>query len=373
MDVPSGTGSAIGEGQAVSASYRLVQWNRHKRIYDAVMVSAVAAYLAVFLTLGTLVFTGREAISFPILLIRALGTCAILMLHIILCIGPLARLNRRFAALLYNRRHLGVCTFLVALGHGGLTLAYYGGFGVRNPLSAVVNGYRSYGSLSGFPFEFLGFLALAILFVMAATSHDFWLKNLTSRVWKNLHMLVYLAYALLVAHVALGSLQAEASRVYPVLLGLGVTLVGGLHLVAGWIEVRTDAGGSDAAQDSTARWIDVGSVDEIRPDRAKIVCVRTRERIAVFRNGNAISAVSNVCVHQGGPLGEGKIVDGCITCPWHGYQYLPHNGQSPPPFNEKIPTYQVRVEGRRILIDPEPLPPGTPVEPATFESGGADA
>jgi len=78
------------------------------------------------------------------------------MLHIVLCIGPLARLDKRFSALLFNRRHLGVCTFLVALAHGGAVLVYYGGFGVRNSLSAVVNGYRSYGSLSGFPFEILG-------------------------------------------------------------------------------------------------------------------------------------------------------------------------------------------------------------------------
>mgnify|MGYP003753304843 CR=1 FL=1 len=46
----------------------------------------------------------------------------------------------------------------------------------------------------------------------------------------------------------------------------------------------------------------------------------------------------NVCKHQMGPLGEGKIIDGCITCPWHGYQYLPANGQSPPPFTEMVKT-----------------------------------
>lgn len=39
---------------------------------------------------------------------------------------------------------------------------------------------------------------------MAATSHDFWLKNLTAPVWKRLHMLVYAAYALLLAHLLLG-------------------------------------------------------------------------------------------------------------------------------------------------------------------------
>ena len=62
--------------------------------------------------------------------------------------------------------------------------------------------------LSTFPFELLGVLALIICSLMAATSHDFWLATLTAPVWKALHMLVYVAYGLLVAHVALGSLQA---------------------------------------------------------------------------------------------------------------------------------------------------------------------
>ncbi len=355
----------------MSVSYRLVQWNSHKRAYDALMLLAVAAYLIAFIVAGKLLYRGREALSDPILLIRALGTCAFVMLHIILCIGPLARLHRRFASLLYNRRHLGVCTFLIALAHASVTLAYYGGFGVRNPASAVIAGYGSFGSLSGFPFEALGFVALLILFLMAATSHDFWLKNLSPRVWKNLHMGVYAAYALLIGHVALGAMQAERTPIYPVLLGLGITAVGSLHIAAGRREVVKDAARavdkSAALAAHASGWIDIGSVDEIPPDRAKVVCLKARERIAVFKYDGKVSAVSNVCVHQGGPLGEGKIVGGCITCPWHGYQYLPGNGQSPPPFTEKIPTYQVRIEGRRILLNPAPLPPGTPVEPAQFE------
>ncbi|MCI0638436.1 MAG: Rieske (2Fe-2S) protein, partial [Gemmataceae bacterium] len=80
-----------------------------------------------------------------------------------------------------------------------------------------------------------------------------------------------------------------------------------------------------------------------------------------------ISAVTNVCAHQRGPLGEGKIVDGCITCPWHGWEYRPHDGQSPPPFQERIATYRVRVADSRVQVNPHPLPPGTPVEPALIE------
>ena len=83
------------------------------------------------------------------------------------------------------------------------------------------------------------------------------------------------------------------------------------------------------------------------------------ERVAVFRYGNRLSAVSNVCQHQNGPLGEGKIVNGCIVCPWHGYQYVPETGASPAPFTERVPTFSVRVEAGRVLVDPRPHPPGT--------------
>ena len=47
-------------------------------------------------------------------------------------------------------------------------------------------------------------------------------------------------------------------------------------------------------------------------------------------------------------------------------EYRPQDGCSPPPFQEKIATYRVRVEGRRILVNPDPLPPQA-AEPARIE------
>src|SRR5207244_11429254 len=55
----------------------------------------------------------------------------------------------------------------------------------------------------------LGFFALIILLLMAATSHDFWLSTLSPRIWKSIHMLVYVAYALVIMHVMLGAIQLE--------------------------------------------------------------------------------------------------------------------------------------------------------------------
>src|SRR5204863_9040781 len=120
---------------------------------------------------------------------------------------------------------------------------------------------------------------------------------------------------------------------------------------------------SAATQDE---FIDACAVAERPENRARIVCL-SGERVAIFKYDGKISAVSNVCQHQNGPLGEGKILNGCITCPWHGYQYLPDTGASPPPFVEKIPTFNVRVKSGRVLVHPKPNPPGQRAEPALIE------
>lgn len=352
----------------MSLGYRAVQWSPQKRAYDLVAAGLVVGYVVSFLAVARLTPGGR-GVSDPILLMRALGTCALLLLHIILCIGPLARLDRRFLPLLYNRRHLGVMTFLLGAGHALLALGFYHGFGSVAPPVSLLTSSAQYRSLSAFPFETLGLVALLILFLMAATSHDFWLKNLTPCAWKGLHMLVYVAWALLVLHVALGALQSERALLYPMLLGAGVVVVSSLHVVAACRE---------RARDRVARrwppaeaWIDVGAVDDIRPDRAKVVGLRGGQRVAVFRYDGKVSALGNVCAHQGGPLGEGKVVGGCVTCPWHGYQYRPGDGRAPPPFTEKVPTYRVRVLAGRILLHPQPLAPGTAVDAAPEEEAHA--
>jgi nitrite reductase/ring-hydroxylating ferredoxin subunit/DMSO/TMAO reductase YedYZ heme-binding membrane subunit len=282
------------------------------------------------------------------------------MLHIVLCAGPLARLDRRFLPLLYNRRHMGVATFFLGLVHGLLALGFYHGFGSIAPPVSLLASNVQYGSLAAFPFEILGVIALLILFLMAATSHDFWLRNLAPPVWKSLHMLVYAAYGLVLLHVALGALRAERSDIYPVMLAIGVFAVGSLHLVSGLRERRRDRAGSEPR----SSWINACDVNDIPINRGRAISVAGRERIALFRHANGFSAVSNVCAHQNGPLGEGRIIDGCITCPWHGYQYQPEDGCAPPPFTEKLATFVVKVENGRVWVNTEPLSPGTAVQPA---------
>ena len=333
----------------MSVEYRAVLWNRQKRIYDGVLAGGLVLYLTTFSGVGALAY---PAATIETLLIRALGTCAFLMLHVILCIGPLTRLDSRFLPLLYNRRHLGVAMFLVALAHGVFSLVQFHALGDATPMVSLLEGH---GEL---PFQALGFAALLVLLVMAATSYDFWLHVLAPGIWKRLHMAVYAAYVLLVAHVAFGALQSERDPTLAVTLCLGVSIVCGPHLAAGLRERRLDARSHVANG-----FVDICAVEEIPEKRARIASLNG-ERVAVFRYDGKVSAISNVCRHQNGPLGEGRVVDGCMTCPWHGYQYQPDCGASPPPFTDKVETFDVQVRGGRVLLHPRAHAPGTRVEPA---------
>jgi methionine sulfoxide reductase heme-binding subunit len=336
----------------MSASYSAVGWNRQKKIYDKLIAGFCIGYLALFISL-TLVF--NEQITFETLLIRSTSTLAVLLLHVILAIGPLCRLNKKFLPLLYNRRHLGVTMFSLALIHGMFSVFQFHALSNTNPLVSLFTSNTNFGSLPAFPFQALGFFALIIFFFMAITSHDFWLHNLSPKVWKTLHMFVYPAYVLVIMHVMLGVIQYEKNPVFVVIIFIGATALITLHLLAAMKEKRIDNATFTLQQEGFAYVCDV---NEIEQSRAKIFCI-DKERIAIYRHENKLYAIHNVCKHQGGPLGEGKILDGCITCPWHGYQYLPHNGQSPPPFKEKVNTYDVKVIDSKVWLNPTPYPEGT--------------
>jgi len=335
----------------MGASYSAISWNRQKKIYDWIIFSFCVIYLTTFILL-TAIFNPNY--TFETVLIRSTSTLAVLILHVILSIGPLTRINKRFFPLLYNRRHLGVTMFCIILVHGAFGILQFHSLGNVNPFVSLFTSNTHYGSVADFPFQALGFFTLIIFFLMAITSHDFWLHNLSPKVWKTLHMFVYLAYFLVVMHVMLGVIQYETNPMFIIIMITGAIKLITLHLIAGTKEIRKDNIEYKLRQGG---FVFVCEVNEIEESRAKIFCI-DKERIAVYKHENKLYALHNVCKHQGGPLGEGKILDGCITCPWHGYQYLPQNGQSPPPFKEMVNTYDVKVNDNKVWLNPTPYPEG---------------
>ena len=348
----------------MSVAYRPVGWNANKLFYDAALVVFVCVYLVLF----TYVARSAGAVQ-PFddatVDMRAFGSCAFLMLSMVLCIGPLARLDDRFLPLLYNRRHFGVATCAVALLHARHVLAWYFAFSSVDPFAALLSSNTSYGHLAGFPFELFGLAALLVLLVLAATSHDFWLVFFTPPVWKAMHMAIYGAYVCVLAHVAFGALLTRDIHPLHVAVIISAALVTGLHVAAARRQARLDRAGE------AADWIVVGSPDRIAEGRAIIVPVADGESVAIFRNKGCLSAVANACAHQNGPLGEGRIIDGCVTCPWHGFQYRVEDGCAPPPFTEKIATYNLRLDQGQLMLDVRPNPAGTYVAPLATDGGAA--
>lgn len=346
----------------MSVAYIPVQWNRNKWFYDAVLLGIVILYITAFLRWAPQFQDVTRPLDPAVLRARALGSCAFFMLTAILCIGPLARLDRRFLPLLYNRRHFGVMTCFVALGHAGFILDWYFAFSPIPQWNAVLSANTSFTQVLGFPFELFGVFALGVLLILAATSHDFWLSFLTAPVWKRLHYLIYPAYASVVAHVTFGVMQDLQNPLFGMAVALSGAAVAGLHLRAALAEPRPATDASDG------NWELVGAANKIEEGTAKIGLLTTGERVAVFRHEGTLSAISNACAHQNGPLGEGRIVFGCVTCPWHGFQYQLRNGRSPEPFTETVPTYNLKLEDGIIWVDNRPNPPGTDVEPILLES-----
>ena len=172
----------------MSSSYVAVEWNKQKKRYDLTLWLGIILFIVMFVALQLII---HPNISAETLIIRSTAVAAFLLLHIILLIGPLCRLNNLFLPLLYNRRHLGVSMFLIVAVHGVFSVLQYHSFGDVNPIVGLFTSNTNYEALSGFPFQALGFIALVIIGLMAISSHDFWMKNLSPTFWKSMHMLVY--------------------------------------------------------------------------------------------------------------------------------------------------------------------------------------
>jgi len=103
------------------------------------------------------------------------------------------------------------------------------------------------------------------------------------------------------------------------------------------------------------RWLalDLGVTQELA-DGVPVKARAGAENLVLVRQGETIHALHEKCAHAGGPLSEGKVVDGCIECPWHGSRYRLTDGRAqrgPTVYDQ--PRYEVRLadngwEARRL-------------------------
>ncbi len=73
--------------------------------------------------------------------------------------------------------------------------------------------------------------------------------------------------------------------------------------------------------------------------------------IALSNVGGKIYAIDNVCLHRGGPLGEGELSGQVVTCPWHGWQYDVTSGKLVTNPAVGVETYPVELRGDDVYVD----------------------
>ena len=107
--------------------------------------------------------------------------------------------------------------------------------------------------------------------------------------------------------------------------------------------------GADAGGESRTVWHKVAELDELPEGRVKTVSVGTYS-IALTHIDGAYGALDNHCPHQGGPLGEGTIENGCLRCPWHGWDFDPITGAGKQA-DAAIYEIEVRDDGVYVAIE----------------------
>ena len=76
-----------------------------------------------------------------------------------------------------------------------------------------------------------------------------------------------------------------------------------------------------------------------------------RTPVLLVRQRGTIHAIHNRCSHRGGPLDEGELSDGCVTCPWHGSRFRLSDGAvEQGPATGPQPAFDVREQDGRIEV-----------------------
>jgi nitrite reductase/ring-hydroxylating ferredoxin subunit/multimeric flavodoxin WrbA len=101
-------------------------------------------------------------------------------------------------------------------------------------------------------------------------------------------------------------------------------------------------------------WADLGSVDELQKTALRQVTIG-RIKIALSFKDGRFGAVSGVCNHAAGPLGEGTLDGEYVVCPWHHYKFHRTTGEGEPGYeDDRVPRHEVREEGGRLLVNLTP-------------------
>ena len=121
-------------------------------------------------------------------------------------------------------------------------------------------------------------------------------------------------------------------------------------------QVQLDAGRRRAA-DATVPTV-LGSLDQVRAE-LPIMIDNGGQTFCVVESGEELVAFSTVCPHLLGPLGQSKVRDGVVECPWHGYRYDIRTRKCLSGANLSLPPApRVRIDtNSRVIVEFATSPP----------------
>jgi nitrite reductase (NADH) small subunit len=98
-------------------------------------------------------------------------------------------------------------------------------------------------------------------------------------------------------------------------------------------------------------FVKIASRAEMPPENEAREFSVGEKTVCVANVDGTLSAMDNVCLHRGGPLGQGIIADGKVICPWHAWAWDPRTGQAGHNPSAKVAVYPLKVEGEDVLVE----------------------
>lgn len=104
-------------------------------------------------------------------------------------------------------------------------------------------------------------------------------------------------------------------------------------------------------------WHRLGPAEDLKRKPLQQIAVEGRLFIALSYKDGRFGAVSGVCNHMGGPLGEGTLREDFIVCPWHHWMFHRETGHARPGIPAAVPRHDLKIEAGELYVDLEPASP----------------
>ena len=104
-------------------------------------------------------------------------------------------------------------------------------------------------------------------------------------------------------------------------------------------------------------WQNLGDVENFKKQALTEALVQKKKVAVSFKDGK-FGVVAGVCVHAGGPLGQGTLKGDYIVCPWHQWTYHRITGLGEPGYEDTVPQYEFKIEGDHLWVKTEPATKG---------------